>query len=191
MLNDAFAPWLPTLQDIIKRKDDADLGTYYSQFGFEQLVVPNDCTFVSARMADLAVLFNERYAFRMINEETLERWQIRLQTKFDSIVRVYDRAYHLYDKYKTEMVDDMLGGETITRNTSGDASVVNTPDYTSNKSDDYADNRSRSKIDETITTIRTGESVVQSVNDGFREWIDIDQSLISEFENNFLNIFWY
>ena len=189
--SDAYAPWLPTLQDIEVRKDDPELADYYQRFGFGTLEIPDDCTHVIARKDRLKELFNERYAFRMINQETLERWQIRLQTKLDRIVRVYERAYALYEKYDAEMMDDMLGGEKITRDTSADGSQVNTPDYATNASENYADNRSRSKVNETIATIRTGDGLVDSVNEGFRKWTDIDQSFISEFEDNFLNIFWY
>ncbi len=191
MLNEAFELWLPTLQDIIVRQDDVDLGSYYKKFGFEQLVVPDDCPHVADRMDTLKTLFDNRYGFRMINKETLEQWQIALQNNFDRVVRIYERAYVLYEKYEQEMLDDMIGGERITRDTTGDSSLVNTPDYTTNETDDYADSRNRSKVKETISTIRTGDGLIESVNDGFRRWIDIDQSLISEFENNFLNIFWY
>ena len=191
MLNEAFELWLPTLQDIIVRQDDVDLGSYYKKFGFGQLVVPDDCPHVADRMDTLKTLFDNRYGFRMINKETLEQWQIALQNNFDRVVRIYERAYVLYEKYEQEMLDDMIGGERITRDTAGDSSLVNTPDYATNATDDYADSRNRSKVKETISTIRTGDGLIESVNDGFRRWIDIDQSLISEFENNFLNIFWY
>ena len=186
---EVFEPWIPQLITIEKKKADNEPG--YSNIGFENLVVPADCVKVTARMSTLKVLFDERYAYRMINAETLERWQVRLQNTMDAVVRTYERAYTLYDKYATEMSDDMLGGEVITRDLSSDGSQVNTPDYATNATDNYADNRSRSKVDETITTIRTGESVVDSVNQGFRNWIDLDQAFIQEFENNFLNIFWY
>ena len=190
-LNDAFEPWIPTLQDLEYRKTLPDTAPYYSKFGWDQLVVPDDCPHVSARMNDLKITFEQRYGFRMINQETLERWQIKLQAKFDELVHIYERAYVLYEKYEDEMLDDMLGGEKITRDTAADGSQVNTPDYATNASEDYADNRSRSKINEIITTIRTGDGLVDSVNAGYQRWVDIDQSFIAEFENNFLNIFWY
>ena len=189
--SEAFAPWLPTLQDIEVRKNDADVGDYYRRFGWENLVVPDDCPHVSFRMPYLKPLFEQKYGFRMVNQETLERWQIKLQAKFDEIVHIYERAYVLYEKYGQEMLDDMLGGEKITRSTKGDSQQINTPDYTTNESEDYADNRSRSKIDETISTIRTGDGLVDSVNAGYQRWVDIDQALIAEFENNFLNVFFY
>ena len=48
--SEAFAPWLPTLQDIEVRKNDVDVGDYYRRFGWENLVVPDDCPHVSFRM---------------------------------------------------------------------------------------------------------------------------------------------
>lgn len=188
-LCEAFEPWLPELITIEKKKLDGEPG--YSGIGFENLVVPAECTRVSARMSTLKVLFDQRYAYRMLNAETLERWQVRLQNTFDRIVHTYERAYELYNKYAAEMLNDMIGGEIITRNTTGDSSQINTPDYTTNESEDYADNRSRSKIDETVTTDRKGSDLIDSINTGFRDWVDIDQALIQEFENNFLNVFWY
>ena len=189
--SEAFAPWLPTLQDIEVRKTDPEVADYYQRFGWDNLVVPDDCPHVTSRMPYLKPLFEQKYGFRMVNQESLERWQIKLQAKFDEIVHIYERAYTLYEKYEQEMLDDMLGGEKITRSTKGDSQQINTPDYTTNASEDYADNRSRSKVDETITSVRTGDGLVDSVNAGYQRWVDIDQALIAEFENNFLNIFWY
>ena len=202
-MNDAFYPWLPTLQDIEKRKDDIENGPYYSKFGWEQLEVPTDCPIVAGRMADLKTLFDERYAFRMINSETLEQWQIRLQSRFDRYVHIYERAYMLYSHYDQDMIDDMKGGEsrTISRSSSGsesgDVRNVNTPDSATNADDHYADSRSKSSgtssSTESITDvlIKTGEGIIDNINSGFRKYIDIDQDFIRQFEDSFLNLFWY
>lgn len=210
-MNDAFYPWLPTLQDIEKRKDDIENGPYYSKFGWEQLEVPADCPIVAGRMSDLKTLFDERYAFRMINSETLEQWQIRLQSRFDRYVHIYERAYTLYSTYAQDMIDDMKGGElrTITRTTSGtesgsdsqDVRNVNTPDSANNANDNYADSRSKSTGNSSVTSsgsesvrdelIKTGEGIIDSINSGFRKFIDIDQDFIRQFEDSFLNLFWY
>ena len=189
---DAFYPWVPTLQDIESRKDhDTELGQYYERFGWEQLVVPVDCPRVAARMDDLKILFDQKYAFRMLNSETLEEWQIRLQTRFDRYVHVFERAYLLYEKYQQDMIDDMKGGEIITRTASGVGSTVNTPDIKINASDDYADSRTRSATSEKVETVRTGEGLVDDINAGFRKFVDVDQEFIAQFEDSFLNIFWY
>lgn len=190
-MNDAYYPWLPTLQDIETRKDDPELGAYYRRFGWEQLEVPDGCPHVAARMSDLKVLFDERYAFRMLNSETLEQWQIRLQSRFDRYVRIYERAYVLYETYQQDMIDDMKGGETITRTASGTGSTVNTPDYATNESDEYADARTRSSTNERVESVRTGEGLVDDINSGFRKFVDIDQDFIRQFEDSFLNLFWY
>ena len=192
-MNDALYPWLPTLQDIEVRKEDDDptIAAYYQKFGWEQLEVPNECTHVISRMSDLKTLFDERYAFRMINSETLEQWQIRLQSRFDRFVRIYERAYTLYEKYEQDMIDDMKGGEIITRSSTGEGSSVNTPDFAVNATDEYADSRSRSKMNEKIETVRTGEGLVNDINSGFRKFVDIDQDFIRQFEDSFLNLFWY
>ena len=189
---DAFYPWVPTLQDIETRKDhNTELGQYYERFGWEQLVVPADCPKVAARMDDLKILFDQKYAFRMLNSETLEEWQIRLQTRFDRYVHIFERAYLLYEKYQQDMIDDMKGGEIITRTASGVGSTVNTPDIKINASDDYADSRTRSATSEKVETVRTGEGLVDDINAGFRKFVDIDQEFIGQFEDSFLNIFWY
>ena len=211
-MNDAFYPWLPTLQDIEARKDHfTDEGRYYEKFGWEQLEVPADCPHVSSRMGDLKVLFDERYAFRMINSETLEQWQIRLQSRFDRYVHIYERAYVLYETYQQDMLDDMKGGEarTITRSgseigsgsESGDVRNINTPDSRVNANDDYADSRSKSSgsSSSNVTTsesisdvlIKTGEGIIDNINSGFRKYVDIDQDFIRQFEDSFLNLFWY
>lgn len=230
-MNDAYAPWLPTLQDIEVRKDDVEVGEYYKKFGWDQLVVPDDCPIIAGRMANLKILFDQKYAFRMINSETLEQWQIRLQARFDRYAHIYERAYTLYSTYSQELIDDMIGGETrritksgsesrkITRSgsetgtgsESGDVRNVNTPDAATNADDRYADSRSKSSgtsssslissedttdglissDDITDRLIKTGEGLIDNINSGFRKFIDIDQDFIRQFEDSFLNLFWY
>lgn len=193
---DAFEPWLPTLQDIEVRKESEPL---YRPYGWENLVVPDDCPHVSERMSLLKVLFDEKYAFRYINSETPSQWQIRLQTTFDKNVRRFERAYTLYEQYEKELLDDVIGGEKITRTVSGsetsENSSVSTPDLQINTSDEYADTRGKSKgtselLDNLIRT-KTGDGLIDSVNESFRKWVDIDIAFIEEFQNNFLNVFWY
>lgn len=202
-MNDAYAPWLPTLQDIEVRKDDVEMGEYYKKFGWDQLTVPDDCPIIAGRMSNLKILFDQKYAFRMINSETLEQWQIRLQARFDRYARIYERAYTLYAKYDQELIDDMLGGEirvidrSASGSESGDVRNVNTPDAATNADDRYADSRSKSSGSSTSSEniidklIKTGEGLIDNINSGFRKFIDIDQDFIRQFEDSFLNIFWY
>jgi len=208
-MSDAFESWIPTLQDLEVRKQDPDptIAAYYQRFGWENIEVPADCPRVAARMNDLKIIFEERYAFRMINSETPERWQIRLQNRFDRFVRVYEHAYELYETYQADLIDDVRAGEVRTwsrtysdsQSSSGSGSEIDTPDAAVNAGDNYADRRTKStesgsssgtdSISE--TKIKTGESLVTSINEGFRKYVDIDQDFIGQFEDSFLNLFWY
>ena len=208
-MNDAFKSWIPTLQDLEVRKQDPDpqIAAYYQRFGWDNIEVPADCPRVAARMNDLKIIFEERYGFRMINSETPERWQIRLQNRFDRFVRVYEHAYELYETYQADLIDDVRAGEVRTwsrtysdsQSSSGSGSEVDTPDAAVNAGDNYADRRTKTtesgsssgtdSISE--TKIKTGESLVTSIHEGFRKYVDIDQDFIGQFEDSFLNLFWY
>ena len=212
--SDADAPWIPELIDIesLKRSED---GAYYQQFGWEKLEVPEECPIVASRMEYLKIRFDERYANRMLNSETLERWQVRLQNRFDEVVDRYERAYELYQRYDEQMKTDVITGEKIvvtgstqasgsdtTSNTS-DSRSSETPDLRLNESDDYASSISKGSSSGSVnygrkdtvdtTTERTvmGRELMRGVNDSIDDWKDIDTEFIGEFENNFLNVFWY
>lgn len=211
--------WLPRLIDIINfaQNGDADERLYFSRFGFGQLVIPDDCVRVLARKDDLEERFNERYMFRRLGQETMPRWQVRLQNRMDSIVRKYERAYQLYADYTAEIHDDVIEGEketlsgadnrvansngtTTTQNTS---KSIDTPDSAVNDSDDYADavrksqgsNSTVSSGTDTVnygrvrTTIKTGTLVLDNINASIDSWRDLDTAFVSEFENMFMNVF--
>lgn len=203
--------WLPQLVEIETWKTDSDDPDYWKQFGWENLEVPDDCPTVAGRMAQLKMRFDERYAYRMLNSETMERWQVRLQNRFDENVRRYERAYTMYSRYETDMMDDVLEGERIVTESSvkqgGSDSTdtttrnIDTPDEAVNQDENYASNlshvngkvtygRSDTGRTETVRTV-TGKSLVDSVNDSMDRWRDVDTGFVKEFENLFLNIFWY
>lgn len=203
--------WLPQLVEIETWKADSDDPDYWKQFGWENLEVPDDCPTVAGRMDQLKMRFDERYAYRMLNSETMERWQVRLQNRFDENVRRYERAYTMYSRYETDMMDDVLEGERIVTESSvkqgGSDSTdtttrnIDTPDEAVNQDENYASNlshvngkvtygRSDTGRTETVRTV-TGKSLVDSVNDSMDRWRDVDTGFVKEFENLFLNIFWY
>lgn len=204
--SDAELPWLPTLGDVEYFKVDSDDPTYWQRFGWEALDVPGEATFVKERMDQLKIRFDERYANRMLNSETMERWQIRLQNRFDEVVKRYDRLYELYQRYDQDMKDDIIEGEkTVTHATSSaggtDSSTgrnIDTPDENVNDIAGYAGSRSTSQTDygrtdttnATVERVLTGLRVVDSVNTSCQNWLDIDTEFVKEFENCFLNIFW-
>ena len=150
---------LPRLVDIIHFSTEGtpDEQLYFSRFGFDQVVIRGDCPRVADRMPELTMLFNERYLYRRIAQETMPRWQVRLQTRMDSIVKRYERAYELYGLYAEELMEDVLPGEVETikgvkSKLSGHDTVISesedetdvkghvadTPDIEINESDRYA-----------------------------------------------------
>lgn len=119
--SEADAEWMPTYWDVIALREglagntDAD---YWKQFGFDQLEVPEDCTHVSARMSIIENYFDELYANRQLNSETMQQWQMRLQRTLDTVVYNYERAYTLYETYNAEIDADLLPGKDTERNRS-------------------------------------------------------------------------
>lgn len=162
----ALEPWLPTYIDLVKRKEDGD--AEYQNVGFDALDVDASLENIDDRWEILEERFTERYAFRRISAETLNRWQVRLQNRFDEIADRYERAYALYAENAEAMLDDILPGwkeimdrtdkdsgtDTNTRTgsrelayTGTDKNVrrsADTPDSSTNASDMYADRRDES-----------------------------------------------
>lgn len=191
--------FLPTMNDIEYWKTDEthpERKEYYSQFGWEKLVVPVACTNVNSRMEWLKTLFVQRYGFRRVNAETMPRWQIRLQNTFDAEVEAAERAYKIYDEQSAAMESDIIRGQKIV-NSGSDSSEnesrrIDTPDTAVNDSDDYADEISKNEGSVTygkeVSMTLTG-NVVADVNRALDEWRDLDVNFISKFENLFLNVF--
>ena len=208
---DAELPWIPKLIDVENFKVNSDDPEYWQRFGWETLEVPEDCVLVRERMGTLKVRFDERYANRMLNSETMERWQVRLQNRFDEVVKRYDRMYELYVRYDQDMKEDILSGDkTVTTSKSqaggsdtstGTGRNIDTPDENVNNITGYAGSRTDSKatntygrtdsFDSTVTRTMTGKGVVDSINDSVMSWKDIDTEFVKEFENLFLNVLWY
>lgn len=208
---DAELPWLPKLCDVESFKVNSDDPTYWQRFGWEALEVPGDCTFVRERMETLKIRFDQQYFNRKLNSETMEVWQVRLQRRFDEVVRRYNRMYELYQRYDQDMKDDIISGEkTVTESTAqaggsdtseGTGRSIDTPDEAVNDTQGYAGSRSDSKatntygrtdtLNSTVTHTMTGKGVVDSINDSVMSWRDIDTDFVNEFQNNFLNVFWY
>ena len=164
---------------------------YYSRFGFSQLEVDPNLTYVCEAMPRLTERFNNRYAERMINKETLEQWQLSLQNKMDEIAPRYDRAYAIYAQKKLAMMEDVENGtHTISSGKSKNKSI-DTPDATINENSNYADNLNIGEASSDVKTVMTGDGLVRSINDAIDDWRELDTEFVAEFENNFLNIFWY
>lgn len=203
---EAFEPWLPTYADIIHRFPD---------HGFPGLEIDAEqFPIISSRRAEIEMRFYERYASRMVNQETLSRWQLRLQNRFDEVAPEFERAFRLYDKYKNEIENDMIEGYKMESSHSSENSGtdnvknnvknrrIDTPDTALNHDDNYADSLEETDGDNTTTYgmknttgsnaeyKRTGALILQNINRSIYDYRDIDTEFVRAFENNFLNIFW-
>lgn len=172
---DADCPWVPTLLDVERMKASEPDGSPidWRRFGWSALDVPANCEHVVARFDTLGERFLERYAYRMLNAETMEKWQVRLQNRFDEVVDMYERAYQLYEDNKEAMMNDVLPGtkrefEVTDTNSGSDnetssgkntgkskSKFSDTPDSLINDSDNYAG--SLSKVDNDYTTSGTNK----------------------------------
>lgn len=204
---EADSAWIPTLGDVLIRQNDPASTEYWNRVGWQNLSVPDDCARVQNRMDTLATRFNERYFNRMLNSETLERWQVRLQNRFDEVVRRYERAYELYETYKEDMLEDVLEGELRTvdnTTTQGGSDTsenrnIDTPDEVVNQNENYASSLSKGKVNygriETVNGTErrtvTGSALIDNINNSIYDWRDLDTEFVGEFENLFMNVFWY
>lgn len=200
---------------------------YYDKFGLDRVEIPADCPRLTAVMPRAIELFNERYAYRMFNSETLEQWQTRLQHTADLNAYRYERALELYDTNSEEMSNVLEKTVTVrdasTANSGTDSTTygridtyagtvknVDTPDSAVNDTDDYADSVTRNNnsntasgtdrlihglrtdIDDTVTETKEPEGgIIRATNDSIDAYRDLVADFVREFENNFLNVFWY
>lgn len=214
-MNDAGFPianemWIPKLVDILVRRTKAPTDeekAYYAKFGLDKLDW-NDSTYtsLSAYKDEIVQYFEERYLDRMINSETLEMWQVRLQRRFDELAPKYDRALSLYGQYDIDSVEQKLvttynnvkderGGVDKTVSIDSD-----TPDVEYNASHQYADAVRTTEDSGNRSSTRTGSVELETdpaggkllnVNENIEAFRALVVEFVAGFENNFLNVFWY
>lgn len=159
-------PWLPTLLDVERFKNEDIRPDYWKKFGWDQLVIPDECIIVKKRFSTLGIRFIANYGWRMLAYETMEQWQTKLQERMDAVVLRYERAYETYEGNLDDMrrvtpgeVRKTVGkisadGEDVT--TAGGSDGVtskskfsDTPDSAINDSDNFAGSITK---DESTTT---------------------------------------
>lgn len=209
---DAFAAWLPEYAHVVFSYRNPSTGR--PVYGFEGIEIdPERFPHIWARRNEIRDRFFERYASRRINQETLLRWQLRLQNRFDEIAARFERAYKLYDEHKTEIDNDVLEGfSTVQWGRSADSGTdkttgktasrsIDTPDKAVNHDKNYADriteNDSEAAVEHGLVndfhnskTFRKSGVVLTNVNKTIDAYRDIDGELVRCFENNFLNVLW-
>ena len=200
---------------------------YYDRFGLDRVEIPADCPRLTAVMPRAVQMFNERYAYRMLNSETLEQWQMRLQHVADLNVYRYERALTLYAT-NAEEISNVLEKKTTERDATsensgsdsttygrkdtfaGSVKNIDTPDSAINASDGYADSLTKSDNsntasgtdtlthglkntikDKVVETREPEGGFIPALNDNIDAYRDIAVDFVREFENNFMNVFWY
>lgn len=210
---EADAPWLPTLLDLEYRKSEGVPG--YANIGFDNLVLDaTEHPLLTSAWSRLTMRFNNRYANRMLNAETLQGWQVRLQNRLDEIADEYERAFRLYSEYSERMdrleegwenkrIVNTTHGGTDTDRFNSTRRFADTPDSIVNELGDYGSSVGRTNDtssrdygrtedkDDTLTHVQTGLRMQMNIVKSFKSWVDLDTAFVAEFENNFLNIFWY
>lgn len=158
----AFEPWLPTYIDLVKRKEDGD--SEYQNVGFDALDVDASLENIDDRWEVLEQRFTERYAFRRISAETLTRWQVRLQNKFDEIADRYERAYALYAEQGAVMMDDILPGWKEIMDRTDKDSGTDTNTRTGSRELSYAGSKEISRAGTETDTKRFADTPDSSTN---------------------------
>lgn len=213
----SHGPWLPKLIEIeyLKHYGTEEEQEYFSQFGFEKIVIPESYTHIAAISDYLKTLFDQRYSARRIGWETMEMWQIHLQKKFDEESGWLERALTLYERYASKMDADLFEGMETTSESSSESSGIDTvdgtsemrnidtPDLATNQNPNYADTRAsgttqdkttygkKDESDASQTTEIHGRSVMDNINASIRDKLDLETAFIEKFENLFLNVFDY
>lgn len=206
-----FEPWLPTYEQVVYRYRNPS--TNYPKYGWWGLEIsPEKYPIIWSRRMEINDRFFERYAMRRLNQETILRWQLRLQNRFDEVAPEFERAFMLYEKYREQMDEDVFDGYKMVHdnnqtNSGSDINInhvnrsdIDTPDKAINHDKNYADRVSDTNTVNTLehglktnskgTTDyqRTGV-ILQNINASISSYRDIDTEFVKCFENNFLNIF--
>lgn len=106
---------------------------------------------LDAMRAPIEELFDETYAFRMINAETAARWQVLLDRRFHEVADFYDRAFRMYLKETDDglRVDEIEieGGRrrTLTESRSGSTETSGESSTTTSGSSETAGQDSDSR----------------------------------------------
>lgn len=211
--------WLPTLWDIQHYKTlTGAIGEYYSRFGFENLVVDEDrFPRVSEVLDRLTVRFNEHYADRMIGQETMERWQLHLQSRLDEILPRFEYMYKVYEMteelrqqgilpgvmHDMDYYDQNSGSDTTSGTATDTTKDIDTPDQAINADDNYADRLTKGSSSRSDTAtygrkiarkgythdVTTGSEFRKDLNEQADQYRDIDTLFVNEFNICFLGVY--
>ena len=203
-----------TLADLIEKQAEETRPTYYSSFGLSQVVLPDSAAkWLPAIWDRVCTRVNERYWKRYLACETLEEWQVLLQTMTDELAPRYERAFRMYaansEASETEILavmktdygtDGLTDEHTQTAKGTSKTTVRDTPDGVINDISNYAGTvtdgvtdagTTKSTRKGTVTVTQTGsDGVLGRVNENIRLWRDLETDLVKEYASAFMSFIW-
>lgn len=203
--------WLPMLVEVMKWREDGLPGTENIGLEHVDFSFARDQFFYTRFTGTLVPRFLTRYAYRMINGETLTRWQNELQKVMDEIGYKFEYLYLEYQENVSDIEDFFEGSlDTETLTLGGTDSIsdmrrrLDTPDASVNSEqyDSYANAVDRSDgtttygRTETATRARTMKGAelrdrLKIETDGTFGIQAIDNAFLDAFERCFLNVLYY
>ena len=186
---------------------------YYNSFGLSHVVLPSSAsTYLPAIWDRVCTRVNERYWKRYLAAETLEEWQVLLQTMTDELAPRYERAFRMYAAnseaseadilatMRTDYGDGLTDEHTQTAKGTSKTTVRDTPDGQINDTSNYAGTvtdgvtdagTTKSTRKGTVTVTQTGsDGVLGRVNENIRLWRDLETDLVKEYANAFMSFIW-
>lgn len=144
---------------------------------------------LAKRKPELVKKFNHIYAFREIGQETTERWQHFLQSRFYEVAEHFDHMYNVFDEYEVDTLGtgydytekrtiDKVLHSTSTGNTTGDSKYADTPSSGSST----INNPTNQTVD-TGTTSATGDGTESNTQDVVIKRTNHDDHMIDELNN--------
>ena len=186
---------------------------YYTNFGLSRVVLPDSAdTYLPVIWDRVCTRVNERYWKRYLACETLEEWQVLLQTMTDELAPRYERAFRMYAAnseaseadilatMRTDYGDGLTDEHTQTAKGTSKTTVRDTPDGEINDTSNYAGTVTDGETDAgttksirkgTVTVTQTGsDGVLGRVNENIRLWRDLETDLVKEYANAFMSFIW-
>ena len=199
--------------DILLEVIDAVERTLYTDFGLSRVVLPSSAdTYLPVIWDRVCTRVNERCWKRYLACETLEEWQVLLQTMTDELAPRYERAFRMYAAnseaseadilatMRTDYGDGLTDEHTQTAKGTSKTTVRDTPDGEINASSAYAGTVTDGETDAgttkstrkgTVTVTQTGsDGVLGRVNENIRLWRDLETDLVKEYANAFMSFIW-
>jgi hypothetical protein len=207
--SEACEPQGMTLADLLKKQQS---DTYYQQFGLAKVILPDACPLLTKMWERVCTRVNERYWKRYLACETLEEWQVLLQTMTDELAPRYERAIRMYAAnsdhaeadilatMRTDYGDGLTDEHTQTAKGTSKTTVRDTPDGEINTSSDYGGTVTDGETDAgttkstrkgTVTVTQTGsDGVLGRLNENIRIWRDLETELVKEYADAFMAFIW-